>query len=75
VSIDVTTRHEKIVNSMPEAWVYIMKALETIGPDPIVSINPCWEGDMSDTQNLPARKFMVVVAGSVTIEEDEEDDQ
>jgi hypothetical protein len=62
--VEITTRYATSVDSLVDAWHFIMEHLDEVGPDPQVEICPIWTYDVSDDLDLP-RRFTVVVSGMV----------
>lgn len=67
--IEVTTRYATSVDTLPEAWAFVMGRLDSVGPDPMITIKPCWtisvsEMDAPEDREWP-RRFEVVVSGMV----------
>lgn len=42
---EVTTRYATNVNTIPEAWTFIMAQLDNLGPAPSIHITPVWTVD------------------------------
>ncbi len=70
--VEVTTRYATTVDTLPEAWAFVMAKVDDVGPDPCVKISPLWivsVSDMdlpgSDEAPRPPRQFSVVVSGMV----------
>lgn len=68
--IEVTTRYATTVDTLPDAWAFVMAYLDRVGPDPRITINPIHiisvqemydDGPNDDW----ARRFEVVVSGMV----------
>lgn len=77
--VSKTVQFQAVVDSLPEAWAFIMDAIEQVGPDPSVHIHPSRNtlppglqalltGGASET---PERKFQVVVEGTVDVVREE----
>lgn len=64
--IEVTTRYATSVDDLASAWAFVMARLDSVGPDPDVSITPVWtiSADLPDDAE-PPRRFSVVVSGMV----------
>lgn len=53
--IEVTTKYATTVNTLPEAWAFVMNHIDRVGPDPHIRISPVWLTD--------PREFEVTVHG------------
>ena len=64
--VEVTTRYATSVEDLASAWAFVMARLDSVGPDPDVSITPVWtiSADL-DPDEDPPRRFSVVVSGMV----------
>ena len=64
--VEVTTRYATSVPDLTAAWAFVMGRLDSVGPDPQVSINPIWtiSADLPEDEE-PPRRFEVVVSGMV----------
>lgn len=60
--VEVTTRYVTSVGDLAGAWAFVMARLESVGPDPEVSIKPVW---IIGDDDHSARYFEVVVSGMV----------
>lgn len=71
--IEVTTRYATSVDTLTEAWTFVMARVDRVGPEPSIKITPvtsyAWH-DMGNDDAEPRRFFEVVVSGMVH-EEDE----
>jgi hypothetical protein len=67
--VEVTTKYVATVAELPEAWAFVMERLESVGPDPEVSIRPIRILSvvevMDDPEATAQRMFEVVVSGMV----------
>lgn len=67
--IEVTTRYATTVDTLVEAWAFVMDRVDNVGPDPSIKISPVWSfsvHDMDRSDHLdPPRQFSVVVEGMV----------
>lgn len=67
--VEVTTRYATTVDDLPAAWAFVMAKVDTVGPDPSITISPLWVisvQDMDDDENTEyQRRFSVVVEGMV----------
>jgi hypothetical protein len=64
--VEVTTRYATSVDTLADAWAFIMARLDSVGPDPTIRISPCWTISMGDSNDdVPPRHFEVVVEGMV----------
>jgi len=59
--IETTTRIATTVDELTDAWAVVMAHVESVGPDPVISITPAWV-DEGETRR---RIFDVVVSGMV----------
>lgn len=65
--VEVTMRYATSVDGLPAAWAFVMARLDSVGPDPRITISPIWtarEGLDEEGQEWP-RRFEVVVEGMV----------
>lgn len=68
--VEVTTRYATSVDTLAEAWAFVMERLDRVGPDPRITITPCWvisvrDMDADDEGWEYPRRFEVVVEGMV----------
>lgn len=67
--VEVTTRYATSVDDLPAAWAFVMKHLDSVGPDPcieILSFSTVSVRDMDRDDDGPwQRRFGVVVSGMV----------
>lgn len=72
--IEVTTRYATTVNDLPAAWSFVMDRIDTVGPNPMITINPVWTITVADviedtlegeSDGDYPRHFSVVVEGMV----------
>lgn len=69
--VEVTTRLATTVDSLSQAWAFVMNALDRdgIGENPTITITPLWFYSVSDMDReddyMPPRQFSVVVSGFV----------
>lgn len=72
--VEVTTRYVSTVDDLPAAWAFVMARLDSVGPDPSVSIRPIRIVDVAEmhdafdgheTTSGWTRQFEVVVEGMV----------
>ena len=68
--IEVTTRYATTVDDLAAAWAFVMAKLDTVGPDPSVTIKPVWtisvhDMDRDEPEEGYPRHFSVVVEGMV----------
>lgn len=61
--IEVTTRYATNVESLAEAWAFVMDHVDRVGPDPMVMIKPTWYYAMAPDEGVDDgdRWFSVVV--------------
>ena len=66
--IEVTTRYATSVDSLQEAWSFVMDHVDLVGPDPMIKIDPFWSISMDQMGEDvdPPRKFGVVVEGMIS---------
>lgn len=69
--VEVSTRYATTVETMTDAWEFVMSRIDLVGPDPSVTISPYWRVNMElmmddsvEEQAMP-RCFTVVVEGMV----------
>jgi hypothetical protein len=68
---EYTARYAKVVDSIQDAFVFVMAHMEKVGPDVQVIINPLWAhehdefGDVVEAKRL----FEVAVSGMIEIPE------
>lgn len=65
--VEVTTRYATTVPSITEAWQFVMRYVDRVGPDPRIEIRPQW---VVTLDSEPEREFSVVVDGMVPEEPD-----
>jgi hypothetical protein len=73
--IERTTRIASTVETLTEAWAFVMEHVDTVGPDPSIKIDPVWSmpgGVILDDEAPWPRHFSVVVSGMVE-DKDEND--
>lgn len=65
--IEVTTRYVTSVETLGEAWAFVMDRIDRVGPEPTVHISPVAIFNMRDIESEPEpeRRFEVVVEGMV----------
>ena len=68
--VEVTTRYATTVNGLTEAWAFVMDRIDSVGPDPSITISPVWTVSVHDMgEDEPEggypRHFSVVVEGMV----------
>lgn len=56
-NVELTRKYATSVDSLPEAWAFVMRYVDSVGEDPTININPFWTSE--------ARRFEVVVSGIV----------
>jgi hypothetical protein len=70
--VEISTRYATTVESLADAWEFVMTRIDSVGPDPSVTISPVWRVNMDlitmedsvEEKDLP-RSFTVVVEGMV----------
>jgi len=64
--IERTQRIATTVETLAEAWAFVMAHIDDVGPDPSVQIDPVWSRpfEADDDAEWP-RHFSVVVSGMV----------
>lgn len=70
--VEVTKSYASTVESLADAWEFVMDRVDSVGPSPTIAIEPIWSYTLTDTEDEPverARAFSVLVEGMV--EEDE----
>ena len=70
--IEVTTRYATTVDTLADAWAFVMAKVDVVGPDPRIEISPFWAisvHDMDRDDHVPERQFSVVVSGMVPEQE------
>lgn len=67
--VEYTAKYSQVVDSVQEAFEFVMSHLDKVGPEPSVWIDPAWEHDHEEmTGNVISRSvFVVVVSGSVPV--------
>lgn len=67
IPVEKTTRYATSVDSLAEAWAFVMDKIDEVGPDPTVMIKPLWIVSWSedDTETPTPRQFEVMVEGMV----------
>lgn len=56
--IEVTTKYVTTVDSLPEAWAFVMGRLDGLAGEPSIKINPVW----SSRDDYAAARFEVTVS-------------
>jgi hypothetical protein len=68
--IEVTTRYVTTVDTLPEAWEFVMDRIDQVGPDPRITISPLQQFSLSDgldgSLEPQPRQFEVLVEGMVS---------
>lgn len=67
--VEYTARYATVVDSVNEAFVFVMAHLDKVGAEPSVAISPMWlvvdaVGEDGETRHEHLCKFEVVVSGS-----------
>lgn len=66
VPVEITTRYATSVDSLTEAWEFVMARVDLVGPHPSIHISPCWHINPFDENPDEAEPhFSVVVEGMV----------
>lgn len=72
--VEVTTRYVATVADLPAAWQFVMARIDSVGPDPRITISPIRVYPVSeiahglsddDATYVPEREFEVTVEGMV----------
>lgn len=71
--VEVTTKYVTTVDDLPAAWAFVMERIDSVGPDPRISISPIHVQPVSiaemfddpDAEHAWKREFEVVVSGIV----------
>lgn len=69
--VEVTTRYATTVETLPEAWAFVMERVDQVGPRPSIAIRPYTVISIGDAlsgragEESPAEAFEVVVSGMV----------
>ena len=68
--VEVTTRYATTVEGLTAAWAFVMDRIDSVGPDPSITISPVWSISVQDMdREAPEggwpRHFSVVVSGMV----------
>lgn len=73
--IEVITRYATTVDTMQDAWVFVMEHMDLLGTEPSVDIHPCWGVDSEDAAAEPEDKchFHVIVEGSTEMKNEGND--
>ena len=61
--VEVSTRYATTVDTLADAWAFVMTRLDSVGPDPSIKVSPLWIFTPGDQD--PPRRFSVVVEGMV----------
>lgn len=64
--VEVTTRYATTVESLTDAWAFVMEHLDSVGPDPRIEISPLWTYGSDDVED-GTRRFSVAVDGMVPL--------
>jgi hypothetical protein len=71
---EVTIRYATTVDTLTDAWAFVMAHLEHVGPDPSIQITPAWIVSVDATlgdETRPPRHFEVVISGMVETHEED----
>jgi hypothetical protein len=73
--VEIDTRYSTTVDTMQEAFAFVMEHIDTMGPEPSVHINPCWGVDRDEAVNEPEGSvhFHVCVEGTTEMKNEEND--
>lgn len=67
--IEFTARYSTSVETLAEAWAFVMEYVDRVGPDPQIQIDPFWKIGVQEAldgeDREPPRHFGVVVSGMV----------
>lgn len=65
--VERTTRIATTVETLAEAWSFVMTHIDEVGPDPSIEIGPVWSraADAMDVESPWPRHFSIVVSGMV----------
>jgi hypothetical protein len=69
--VERTTRYATSVDDLGEAWAFVMSRIDSVGPDPTVTIKPYWRiavGLPGDETPPSERRFEVLVEGMEEVE-------
>lgn len=61
--IERTVRLATTVNTLTEAWAFVMEHLDEMGDDPSIEIRPQWIVSSDSDEN--GREFSVVISGMI----------
>ena len=64
---EYTARYAKVVESIQDAFVFVMAHMEKVGDDVSVLISPIWVCDYDTEDHEPTRVFEVSVSGMIEI--------
>jgi hypothetical protein len=68
--VEVTKSYAATVESLADAWEFVMDRVDSVGPDPTIAIKPMWSYTLIDDDNpIESRAFEVLVSG---MEEEDE---
>ena len=63
--VEVTTRYATTVPTLTDAWAFVMRRLDSVGPNPAIEIQPRWTVREPSPADDFERMFEVVVEGMV----------
>jgi hypothetical protein len=68
-AVEVTTRYATSVQTLSEAWAFVMERIDSVGPNPSIQIVPLWgfseEDENADEDDYTLERwFSVVVSGA-----------
>lgn len=66
--IEKTTRYATTVETLTDAFTFVMEQVDIVGPDPSITITPSWTYSVHDIDredHEAPRHFSVVVSGMV----------
>lgn len=72
--VEQSTKFATTVDSLQEAWVFVMEYVALVGPDPEIHISPLWAYDYDEdivrSEMGSRRQFEVMVEGMVTMKKE-----
>lgn len=69
MEITIGTSYAATVDTLPDAWAFVMKYVDRCGPAPVITIKPYWLHDIETPKSESQPKFEVCVNGTVEAED------
>ena len=68
--IEIVSKYLTTVETMSDAWEFVMEYIDELGDEPTVEIHPCWGVDDDDSETC---HFHVMVEGCIERRFEEKD--